>query len=289
MKAQATLAGQALALALTLLCSEPVDLRAQGAEAQGAEPAPTTRGEEAPLITDRPDFTESPVAVAPGLFQLEGGYTFSRDAGEDTHTLGEILLRIGILPRLEARIGLNSFVVSTGGGEPAGALPTSSPRSVRGLDDVTLAVKVELIRPPPSSPAVPRLGIIAGTSLPTGRSDIGADALQPGVLLAAAWELTGRLGLGTNFGYAYLEDEAGRFDELSGSVVFGFSLTERLGTFAEYFGTFPVGSSRESDNFADAGVTYLLGPSLQLDMRVGLGLDGPRPNYFLGTGASWRW
>ena len=284
MKAQVTLAGQALALALTLLPSEPMDLRAQG-----AEPAPTTRGEGPPLITDRPDFTESPVAVAPGLFQLEGGYTFSKDAGEDTHTVGEILLRIGILQRLEARIGLNSFVVSTEDGEPAGGLPTSSPRSVRGLDDVTLGVKVELIRPAPSSPGVPRLGIIAGTSLPTGRSDIGADGLQPGVLLAAAWELTDRLGLGTNFGYAYLEDDAGRFDQLSGSVVFGFALTERLGTFAEYFSTFPVGSGRESDHSADAGVTYLLGPSLQLDLRVGLGLDGPRPNYFLGTGASWRW
>ncbi len=82
MQAQATLAVHALALALTPLCSEPVDLRAQG-----AEPVPTTRGEE-PLITDRPDFTESPVAVAPGLFQLEGGYTFSKDAGEDKHTLG---------------------------------------------------------------------------------------------------------------------------------------------------------------------------------------------------------
>ena len=261
-----------------------MDLRAQG-----AEPLPTTRGEEPPLITDRPDFTESPVAVAPGLFQLEGGYTFSKDAVEDAHTLGELLLRIGILQRLEARIGLNSFVVSTEAGEPAGGLSTSRPRSVRGLDDVTLAAKVELVRPPPSSPGVPRLAVIAGTSLPTGRSDIGADGLQPGVLLAAAWELTGRLGLGTNFGYAYLEDEAGRFDELSGSVAFGFSLTERLGAFAEYFGTFPVGSGRESDNFADTGLTYLLGPSLQLDMRVGLGLDGPRPSYFLGAGASWRW
>ncbi len=284
MKAQPTLAVQAVALALTLLCSEPVDLRAQGAEG-----LPPTRDEEPPLITDRPDFTESPVAVAPGLFQLEGGYTFSKDAGEDTHTLGEILLRIGILQRLEARIGLNSFVVSTEPGEPGGGPSTSQRRSVRGLDDVTLAVKVELLRPAPSSPGIPRLGIIAGTSLPTGRSDFGADGLQPGVLLAAAWELTGRLGLGTNFGYAYLEDEAGRFDELSGSVAFGFSLTERLGTFAEYFGTFPVGSGRESDNSADAGVTYLLGPNLQLDMRVGLGLGGPRPNYFLGAGASWRW
>ena len=289
MKAEATLAGQALALALALLCSQPMELGAQGTEAEGTEPVPATRGEEPPLITDRPDFTESPIAVAPGLFQLEGGYTFSKDAGEDTHTLGEILLRIGILQRLEARIGLNSFVVSTEPGEPDGGLPPSRPRSVRGLDDVTLAVKVELVRPAPSSPGVPRLGIIAGTSLPTGRSDIGANGLQPGVLLAAAWELTGRLGLGTNFGYAYLEDEAGRFDQLSGSVAFGFSLTERLGTFAEYFGTFPVGSGRESANSADAGITYLLGPSLQLDMRIGLGLDGPRPNDFRGAGASWRW
>ena len=284
MKARIKLPGQAVALALAVFWSEPV-----GLQAQEAGPDPRPRREEPPLITDRPDFTESPVAVAPGLFQLEGGYTLSKQAAGDTHTLGELLLRIGVLQRLEARIGLDSFVVGVVAGEPAGDVSTSRPRTVRGLDDMTLGVKVELVRPAPSLPGALRLAVIAGTSLPTGRSDIGADGLQPGVLLAAARELTGRLSLGTNVGYAYVEDEAGRVHEFAGSISFGVSVTQRLGAFAEYFGIFPVRSDRESDNFADTGVTYLLGPSFQLDMRVGLGLDGPRPNYFLGAGASWRW
>ena len=39
------------------------------------EPAPLTE----PLVTDRPDFTESTDAVPRGHFQLEMGYTFTYD------------------------------------------------------------------------------------------------------------------------------------------------------------------------------------------------------------------
>ncbi len=44
-----------------------------------------------PLVTDRPDFTESAETVAPGLFQLESGYTFTRRGDDKEHALGEFL------------------------------------------------------------------------------------------------------------------------------------------------------------------------------------------------------
>lgn len=238
------------------------------------------------LITDRPDFTESPLSVAPGRVQLEGGYTFSRLEGERSHTVGELLARIGAVDRLEFRLGLNSLVFQS---EPDSAdVPSSQLRSIRGLEDLTLGLKVEVFRPPPSKPGLPQLGILAGTSLPTGRSDIGAKGLQPGALLAAGWDLTDRLAAGMNVGYAYAEDEDGRFDELSGSVALGFGLTQRLGAFAEWFGIYPLPDDREGENNANAGVTYLLSPGFQLDARVGIGLGGPRPNFFVGAGAAWR-
>jgi len=237
------------------------------------------------LITDRPDFTESPASVAPGRVQLEGGYTFSRLEDERSHTVGELLARIGAVDRLEFRLGLNSVVFQS---EPDSAdVPSSQLRSVRGLEDLTLGLKVEVFRPPPSKPGLPQLGILAGTSLPTGRSEIGAKGLQPGALVAAGWDLTDWLAAGMNVGYAYAEDEAGRFDELSGSVALGFGLTQRLGAFAEWFGIYPLPDDREDENNANAGVTYLLSPGFQLDARVGIGLGGPRPNFFVGAGAAW--
>jgi hypothetical protein len=91
-----------------------------------------------------------------------------------------------------------------------------------------------------------------------------------------------------NVGYAYPQDDDGRFDELSGSVALGFGLTQRLGAFAEWFGIYPLPDDREAENNADAGITYLLSPGFQLDARVGIGLGGPRPNFFVGAGAAWR-
>ncbi len=54
-----------------------------------------------PLITDRPDFTESTEAVPAGHLQLEAGYTFTFDReGTDRtrhHTAPELLFRIGLV------------------------------------------------------------------------------------------------------------------------------------------------------------------------------------------------
>ncbi len=238
------------------------------------------------LVTDRPDFTESPVSVAPGRVQLEGGYTYSSVQSEKSHTVGELLARIGAVDRLEFRFGINSLVFRSV--RDSGDAPATGPRSVRGLEDLTLGLKVEVLRPPPSKPGLPRLGIIAGTSIPTGRSEVGANSVQPGALLAAGWDLTDWLAVGMNVGYAYPEDDEDRFDELSGSVALGFGLTRRLGAFAEWYGIYPLPSDRDNENNADAGFTYLLSPGFQLDARFGVGLGGPRPNFFVGAGAAWR-
>ena len=41
-----------------------------------------------PMVTDRPDFTESTSTVMPGVYQLEAGYTFARFGRTDTHQIG---------------------------------------------------------------------------------------------------------------------------------------------------------------------------------------------------------
>ena len=59
------------------------------------------------LITDRPDFTESTVTVGKGIAQLEFGYTYIDTGDSNVHSLGEPLLRYGILTEwLELRLGV---------------------------------------------------------------------------------------------------------------------------------------------------------------------------------------
>src|SRR5215207_9327340 len=74
-----------------------------------------------PLVTDRPDFTESPATVGQGVVQLETGYTFTTDSAgglrTTNHSFPESLWRIGMLADwLEFRIVWNYEVERTRAG-----------------------------------------------------------------------------------------------------------------------------------------------------------------------------
>jgi hypothetical protein len=66
-----------------------------------------------PLVSDRPDFTESTATVKRGEVQLEGGDTFERTSSVKTNTIGELLLRIGVTSRAELRIEPGSYTTIT--------------------------------------------------------------------------------------------------------------------------------------------------------------------------------
>lgn len=227
-----------------------------------------------PLVTDRPDFTESTNVVAPGWVQVEAGYTFSREGELESHTAGELLVRVGLLQALELRLGLNSFVWID-----APALEDD------GFSDTELGLKLGLWEPGSATDA-PSVALLLLTSLPTGAEGFGEDELQPTAKLAAGWDLSERIAVGSNLNFTLASDAGDRFGELGGSLALGLGLTERSGGYVEYFGF--VRDGRSNAGFLNGGFTYLVTPDLQLDARAGLGLDGPEPDYFVGAGFAWR-
>ncbi|CAN5179002.1 hypothetical protein BH20GEM2_BH20GEM2_21510 [soil metagenome] len=231
-----------------------------------------------PLVTDRPDFTESAVTIAPGRYQLESGYTFTRVGPEREHGVGEVLLRVGLTDRLELRLGAGSLLVRD---------DELAQRS--GLDDTSIGVKLRIAEEGDRVGAGrPGIALLAGTTLPTGSGGFGADVAQPGATLALAWTLSDRVGVASNLGYVYASDGGDRFDEFSGSVEVGYSLTERWGSYLEASG-FAVGDGGTDTGFLNGGVTYLFSPDLQVDARIGAGLNGVDPDYFVGVGIARRW
>jgi hypothetical protein len=223
------------------------------------------------LISDRPDFTESASTVSPGRVQLEAGYGFARDEGEDAHDLGQALLRVGLGRDLELRVGLGSFV-------------DAGPAS--GWDGGSVGLKVRLLD---NWGLRPELAVLLGAATPFGDEEVADDAWQPEAKVAAAWELTERLGLSVNGGWARLGDGDGRFDQAQWSASLGVGVTDRLGVFGEYFGASREEPDGEATHYLDGGATWRLGDDLQLDAYGGAGLTGESADWFVGTGVVARW
>ncbi len=231
------------------------------------------------LVTDRPDATESPETIAAGRFQLETGYTFTSLESVRTHTLGEFLLRVGVHDNIELRFGLNSYALVRGGAVTAD-----------GLENFGVGAKFRLLSGGGVGHARPTIAILVGTSIPTGSDEIDASSAHPEARIAAGWDLSEVVSVSTNLIWSSIKDDAldERFSEWGVSLALGYVLSDRWGAYLEYFGAYPSGG-RDTEDFVNAGLTYLISNDLQLDARVGYGLNDRDDDFFVGVGTAVRW
>lgn len=232
--------------------------------------------QSSPLVTDRPDFTESTASVAPGRVQLESGYTLTRADETDAHDLGEVLVRIGFAAPVELRLGANSYRVADADGG-----------TTSGWTGPSVGAKVTLLEPAGGDLLVPSVALLAGTSLPAGHDELSPGGAEPEAALALGWDLPGRLSLGANLKRGRPLHEGERFGRTTASLAAGLSLTERLGAYLEAYTLRPSAPERGETDVLNGGLTLLLGPDVQLDARLGTGL-GRGPDLVLGVGGSVR-
>lgn len=216
--------------------------------------------------------------MAPGRVQFELGYTFTQAGDSDEHAFGELLVRIGVASWLEGRLGLNSLELIR---QPA--------EDQTGLQDVSMGIKALLHRRAEGSSALaPQIALIAGVDLPTGTGGSSTEGWQPGALLAFAFDFTERWSLGSNVGWAYLWTEDGWYGEGVASIALGYDLPGPFAVYLEGYGLLPEERGGDPGFYLDSGVAWLLSPNVQLDGRVGVGLQEPTPNMFAGAGLSFR-
>ena len=239
-----------------------------------------------PLVADRPDFTEAAATVGRGVVQFEFGYTYEYDrpAGSRggrtwTHSIGEALLRVGILSEaLELRLGLSP--VSVGAGADGRSFTEA------GMEDLYLGIKLLLTEQNGLRPA---MAVLPQVTVPTGSAAFTSDRTLPGVNFIYGWELaeTVTLAGSTQVNRAATESRGAEeaYYEWTQSVVAGFSVGARAGVYAEWFGRLhdePVGT--RSEHYANGGFTWSFGDDLQWDIRVGVGLNESATGFFTGTG-----
>lgn len=235
-----------------------------------AAPALPAFGQE--VSGDRPGFSNGPLVLEAGFAQLELGYTYTDSGSTETHALGQTLIRYGLGGALELRVGVDGYLVVDGPG-----------RDPSGFADASLGLKWTLARE--SEGAGADVGVLIGSSVPTGDREIGSDGWQPGAALSVGRSLSGRLGLGGYLAYVRAEGATDRFDQLSGSIVLSIAASEAVGLFVEIYGF-----DREAENgptalYLDGGVTRALSDRWVLDLSAGVGLKDAASDWFVGVGA----
>lgn len=229
-----------------------------------------------PLVTDRPDATESSSVMSPSVFQLEIGLTASDDGvGGTAYESAGTLLRVGIVEDWELRLGWGGYLDSD---------------AVSGANDAMIGFKYYIAE---ETGLRPKMAILVHTSVPIGDRDLTSDQFDPDFLLSFSHTLSERLSLGYNFGAALEtgEDVNGDTHTLGSglySVALGYSVTDQLGAFIEVFGAVGL-SAEESPASIDGGFTWLFNDDSQLDLFAGFGLNDEADDWFVGMGYSIRW
>jgi hypothetical protein len=235
--------------------------------------------QEAPLVGDRPGFTDSASVLEPRRVQLETGYTHTEADEVESEAVGELLLRIGWTEKLELRLGFNSYVTTD---TPAG--------EISGFEDPSIGIRLKLSEGAERFHLFkPEAALLLGTSLPIGAEEFGSPHFQPTTKLSLAWALGDRLSLGSNLGVGWISADGDQYLEGVASLSLGVAVTGSLGAFIEYYAYLPESSAGSADQYVDAGLAWVVTNDLQLDIRAGTQVGAGETDFFVGAGVAYRW
>ncbi len=239
---------------------------------------------DAPLVTDRPDFTEASSTVGLGVAQIEFGYTYIHDnsGGLSTHTqsFGEPLVRVGIFADwLEFRIAVFPMKDRT--------ITQGISETVAGADEIYLGFKIALT---PQEGILPEMALIPQMNVPSGSGAFTSGSVEPGLNWIYAWEVNDFISTGgSTQGNRRIDDTGNAYLEMAQSWTVAYTLSEKVGAYTEWFALIPSGAdTARTEHYADGGFTYLLSNDVQFDIRAGMGLNEAAADIFVGTGLSIR-
>lgn len=232
-----------------------------------------------PLITDRPDQTESPDLIPKGLLQIELGFLYEEKSeenfNEETFIYNTTLIRYGLLENLELRLGFDIAQSKIKKYE----VPKTE--SMGGFSPLYVGFKIGIVE---EKKLLPKIGFLGGAILPFSAAEVFKPEGTGGEFrFSFAHTLSKTWGFSYNFGASWNGEPP--YISYIYTAVLNHGFTTNLSGFVEIYGEFP--EQRRSEHLIDAGFTYLLSNSLQLDLSAGTGLTTSQ-DYFVGAGISVR-
>lgn len=207
------------------------------------------------INTDRPDQSDGVSTVPFQKIQLEEGITLS----EHVFT-NNLAVRYGLTHSTELRI----------------LLDFGAENSRYGLQPVTLSLKQKLINQKRFIPAISFVGYVSSGQLSS--KDYRSSQWPFQLKLAFENEISEKWALSYNVG------TSNQFKNLDLTFNLGFSPSDKISTFLEYFST--LNDLSFSHNL-DAGVLYLFTPLLQADIALGSSIFTNNNQLFTTIGVSY--
>ena len=236
--------------------------------------SPTTMERRRPLVTDRPDLTESPITVDAGHIQIETDVVVAtwRELGGDT-TVALDLMPTNMKIGLTNAVDLQLLVPALGIGWNAQGKAASS------AGDIGVRLKWNLLGNDGGDVAV---GVMPWVF-------VGGGDLRPGagLIVPVGIALPGDFALGTMavVNCVPVGDDAYDAEGILSATV-SHAIVGDLAGYLEVFGSGrPL--TREGEVLASSGLTWLVGDSIQLDagLRLPVLTTDPRLETFVGISA----
>ena len=224
-----------------------------------------------------PGWTTRITNLARGRLQLEGGYAYLADRvdGISTrqHAAPDLLLRIGLTDRLEARIGWPGYV-----------------ETQYRVDSVRLSDS-EMLDPNagfmldlwPQRGWLPQTAAAASVPITLSGNPFALEGLQPVAQVLYAWGLSERLTFGGNTGYTLFRHPDDHYSQFQQSLSVDYLLSDRLTSLVQWEMLSNHGSANDGvEHMLGVGAWWAVTPRWSLGGRTAVGLNARAPD-FLAT------
>jgi hypothetical protein len=231
---------------------------------------------EEAIATDRPDVVESSAVVGKGRFQIETSFASERNEADGLKTTTRstpTLLRYGLSDTTELRLETDGFIREQGG--------------EHGFADIALGLKWHT-HDGDEATGKPGIAWLLHTDLNTGASAFRGHGFRPSLRMVAEWELPHEFSLGVMPGVLVDTNEDNhRYTAAILAVTVGKSWTDNFRTFVEVAGH-QLTSARNGGSVItyDAGIAYLISPTMQVDTAVYVGANQYTPDFQWTVGFS---
>ena len=231
------------------------------------------------IVSDRPDATEASSTVGKGILQIETGGLFESfdesNITSETYTYNTTLIRYGILNNVELRIGWD-FV------EGVNKLNGNKLNNITsGFSPLLLGVKINIAE---EKNGMPEIALLLHTSHPFfAGNDFKTISTSTDFRFSLSHTLSEKSSLAYNLGMAWDGDITSA--SYVYTLVYGYSISAKLGCYAEIYGDIPEGD--KANHYWDTGLTYLVSNNLQLDTYFGTSITKGQ-DILIGLGASFR-
>ena len=244
--------------------------------------------EEREFCPERPGLGTPACVLDKGKLQAELGiadWTLDRQPDERTDDIvaGDLLLRYGIGPSTELRVGWTAFGHERVRDRTTGAVSHGS-----GIGDVTLGVKQALLDPDGDKLTI---ALLPSVTLPVGDDPAGAGDWGASLLVPVSYKLSDKveLDLTPEVDAAVDEDRDGRHLAYSLTAGLAFKLSDAWSVTPELQALRdddPEG--HETQTRAALSAAYQFGKDWQLDLGGVAGLDHQAPDVELAFGVAHR-